>query len=175
MGDESTALVPRRYLTKEERRIRRFQHPTPGRRGYPPSTKRKIIDLISFSDHTVEKICAMPGMPDHSTIWAWIRDDAEFAAAYENSKRVRAARLVERVLDDLGEVGRDDIVRAKVLGETSRARFKAAALFDPARYSESMHGALNRLPTGNAVSISISIGESVAETVTIEGKVASKP
>ena len=114
-------------------------------------------------------------MPSHVTVWQWLKDDKDFASGYENAKRLRAARMIEQTLAEVERCGDDDIVFAKIMGEKARIRFKAAALFDPARYSEAMHGINARLPTGNAVSISISIGENVAETVTIEGKLASKP
>jgi hypothetical protein len=107
-------------------------------------------------------------------LWTWCRDDPEFAVAYENAKKIRAARLVEAVLSDIAKIGPEDESKARVMDAKARHRFKAASLFDPARYSESMHGALQRLPTGNAVQININLGGQTQETVTIEGKTNAK-
>jgi transposase-like protein len=170
MSEQSTALVPRRHWTKEERRIRRFQYPTPGRKGYPPSTKRRIIELLETTNHSIFEICAMPGMPDHSTVWDWMKSDTEFGSSYENAKRVRAARMVEQAISDVERCGDNDLQFAKVMDAKARIRFKAAALFDPARYSEAMSGALNRLPSGNQVQVVINIPGVAAEAVTVEAE-----
>lgn len=170
MSEQSTALVPRRKWTPEYRRQFRMENRQPGRKGYPPRVKKEVIHLLETTAISVEKICAMPGMPSNVTIWQWIRDDAEFAEAYESSKRIRAARLVEQSLNDVERCGDEDILFAKVMDAKAKVRFKAAALFDPARYSENMAGALNRLPTGNQVQVIINIPGVAAEPITIEGK-----
>jgi hypothetical protein len=172
MSDQSTALVPRRHMTPEQRRHRDHLFPHPSRRGYPPSTKKKVITLLTLQAESISKICSMPGMPSENTIWMWCQSDPVFAAAYEQSKRIRAARLVETVLNDIASVGPRDREAAQVMDAKARHRLKIAALYDPAKYSEGMQGALNRLPTGNAVQISINIGGQPTETVTIEGKVS---
>lgn len=168
MSDESTALVPRRKWTPEMRRERKFRYPQPGRAGYPPSVKRRFLELVTFTEQSMEQICAMPGMPDFVTIWTWVQNDPEFAQAYENSKRLRAAQAVERVISDIAAVS--DLDSARIMDLKAKHRLKIAALYDPARYSESMQAGLNRLPTGNAVQINIQIGEGQTVTVDAEGK-----
>jgi hypothetical protein len=170
MSEQSTALVPRRKWTPEQRRKFHFISPQPGRKGYPPSTKKRILELLETTNHSMEKICSMPGMPSFVTAWQWMKDDAEFSKGYENAKRSRAARLVEQSLADVEDCGATDMDRAKVMGEKARIRFKAAALFDPARYSEAMSGALNRLPSGNQVQVVINIPGVASEAVTVEAE-----
>lgn len=168
MSDEGMALTAYRDLTPDEREERQYLRPHPGRAGYSQEVKKQFLELMEIEYLSIERICSIPGMPTPPTVWNWMRDDAEFAQAYENLKRLRAARMIEQTISDIE--ASDDLEKAKLMDLKARHRIKIAGLLDPARWSESMQGALSRLPTGNAVQINIQIGEGQTVTVDAEGK-----
>ncbi|SLN31941.1 hypothetical protein [Oceanibacterium hippocampi] len=68
----------------------------------------RLADGISL-----RRIAADPAMPARSTIWRWLAEKPEFAAAYRRARAADAERLADEILEIADDGGDDYVLGAK--------------------------------------------------------------
>lgn len=80
---------------------------------YTPEQRKDIQDRLCrgiAAGMSVSKCCAFPGMPEKTTIFAWLMEDEDFSNQYARARESRADARSDRI-DEL-----TDAVKAGTLG-----------------------------------------------------------
>lgn len=82
---------------------------------YNSEIAEKICDLVATSTDGIRKICALPGMPDITTVNLWRYKHPEFSLQYYKAKAHQAELLAEQTLEiaDDNSADRDEDGKAK--------------------------------------------------------------
>lgn len=109
----------------------------------------KICELIC-EGKPLKPICRMEGMPTWRTVYNWIRDVPEFAAAMEEARRLGARAIAEEALEiadtpiegveiTVDDEGKETVKRADMLGHRKlqiETRLKLLAKWHPREYGD---------------------------------------
>ena len=122
---------------------------------YPEELKHQILDRLAAGE-SLKAICAAPDMPDRTTVWRWMIADKDLSEKYELCKQSRARALFEQALGEVESIhDRDSAYIAHV---KSNLLLKAAALCDPAKFSDKTHANIHKRGDGTTLNININIG-----------------
>ena len=67
---------------------------------YDDATKNAMVDALLVQIETgksMREVCRMDGMPDHTTVIRWMRDDAALATRYARARTAQADTLFDRM------------------------------------------------------------------------------
>ena len=104
---------PVKVTTKGKRRksLKLVAPPIMGRpTTYTPELAAAIVDWI-YQDYTLRQICALPNMPDKSTIMRWLAKHDDFCDHYARAHEVRAFSLEEEVNEIADDSSNDWMAR----------------------------------------------------------------
>lgn len=132
----------------------------PAPRTFDETHKDRVLTGIA-SGRTLSALCREPGMPSRLTIVRWRKEDPDFAAQYEEARKVGAEALADEIID----IGEQPVERVNgridagfVVWQKLRTdlRLKTIGHLDPARYGDKQQ---------------VSIGNKDGETLKVEGGV----
>lgn len=104
--------------------------------------EQSLLARVSQGE-SLNAICTQPDMPTRKSVYEWLKDDAEFRAAYEFAIAMRAEKMAEEIIeiaDEMppndGEIGKFD--SAWVAWQKNRvdARKWTASRLLPKKYGE---------------------------------------
>lgn len=79
---------------------------------YTPELAAEICERLAQGE-TLAAICALPGMPSHTTVWKWVtRNTDGFADAYARAREKGLDAMAEELLG-IADDGRNDFVERK--------------------------------------------------------------
>ncbi len=122
--------------------------------------KDRVLTGIA-SGKTLSALCREPGMPSRLTIVRWRKQDPDFAAEYDEARRIGAEALADEIID-IGEQtpdrvnGRVDAGFVAWQKLRTDLRLKTIAHLDPSRYGDKQQ---------------VSIGNKEGEALKVEGGV----
>ncbi len=129
------------------------------RKQYSQEAKAEILDEVFTrlaEGESLNLICDDEHLPTKETISEWMSLEHELMRRYEALAPVRAMALFELAL---WEVQRASCPKTMAMAvQRSNVYLRAAALLDPAKYSDKTHTQLGKLGSGQAVSIILNIG-----------------
>lgn len=73
---------------------------------YPPEIRVVICERIANGE-SLRAICAGDGMPDKSTVFAWLASDEAFSDQYARARALQAEHMAEEILE-IADDGRND-------------------------------------------------------------------
>lgn len=120
-----------------------------------------IILTAIASGRTLSSLCRDKGMPSRLTIMNWRKSDPEFAAQYDEARKIGAEALADEIID-IGEQkperanGRIDPGFVAWQKLRTDLRLKTIAHLDPSRYGDKQQ---------------VSVGNKEGETLKVEGGV----
>jgi hypothetical protein len=122
--------------------------------------KDRILTGIA-SGKTLSALCREPGMPSRLTVVRWRKTDPDFAAEYDEARKIGAEALSDEIID-IGEQtpdrvnGRIDAGFVAWQKLRTDLRLKTIAHLDPTRYGDKQQ---------------VSIGNKEGEALKVEGGV----
>jgi hypothetical protein len=120
-----------------------------------------IILTAIASGRTLSSLCRDKGMPSRLTIMNWRKSDPDFAAQYDEARKIGAEALADEIID-IGEQkperanGRIDPGFVAWQKLRTDLRLKTIAHLDPSRYGDKQQ---------------VSVGNKEGETLKVEGGV----
>jgi transposase-like protein len=99
---------------------------------YTPELADKVCAAIA-DGKSIRAVCKLAGMPSKATVFRWLREHPEFAAAYEVATDERADTMIDEIVDiaDNCKVDKDSIRKAKLRID---ARVEQAQRMKPKKY-----------------------------------------
>jgi len=94
---------------------------------YDDATKNAMVDALLVQIETgksMREVCRMDGMPDHTTVIRWMRDDAALATRYARARTAQADTLFDRMeaVEEAVAAGTMDSHAARVVLDSMRWR-----------------------------------------------------
>ena len=94
---------------------------------YDDATKNAMVDALLVQIETgksMREVCRMDGMPDHTTVIRWMRDDAALATRYARARMAQADVLFDRMeaVEEAVSAGTMDSHAARVVLDSMRWR-----------------------------------------------------
>ena len=94
---------------------------------YDDATKNAMVDALLVQIETgksMREVCRMDGMPDHTTVIRWMRDDAALATRYARARTAQADTLFDRMeaVEEAVSAGTMDSHAARVVLDSMRWR-----------------------------------------------------
>ena len=94
---------------------------------YDDATKNAMVDALLVQIETgksMREVCRMDGMPDHTTVIRWMRDDAGLATKYARARMAQADVLFDRMeaVEEAVSAGTMDSHAARVVLDSMRWR-----------------------------------------------------
>jgi hypothetical protein len=130
----------------------------------PTTRTEEIEDMILTriaSGQTLSSLCRVKGMPARITIMRWRKQDEEFAARYDDARKMGAEALADEIIDIADQpperaAGRIDAGYVAWQKLRTDLRLKTIAHLDPSRYGDKQQ---------------LSIGNREGEALKVEGGV----
>lgn len=183
MDQETQPAVSSKFMeimrAREIERERVAEAVTPFRRRqrthYSENQKHEVLDEVFArlaEGESLHLICEDKHLPTKETVSEWLALDHEAMKRYESLAPTRAMALFELALYEVQRAS----CRETMLIAEKRANLylKAAALLNPAKYSDKTHTALGKgQGTAQAVQITLNIGSNEVQKgaiTTIEGE-----
>jgi len=94
---------------------------------YDDATKNAMVDSLLVqieAGKSMREVCRMDGMPDHTTVIRWMRDDASLATKYARARMAQADVLFDRMeaVEEAVTAGTMDSHAARVVLDSMRWR-----------------------------------------------------
>jgi len=94
---------------------------------YDDATKNAMVDSLLVqieAGKSMREVCRMEGMPDHTTVIRWMRDDASLATRYARARMAQADVLFDRMeaVEEAVSAGTMDSHAARVVLDSMRWR-----------------------------------------------------
>jgi len=94
---------------------------------YDDATKNAMVDSLLVqieAGKSMREVCRMDGMPDHTTVIRWMRDDASLATRYARARMAQADVLFDRMeaVEEAVTAGTMDSHAARVVLDSMRWR-----------------------------------------------------
>jgi hypothetical protein len=94
---------------------------------YDDATKNAMVDSLLVqieAGKSMREVCRMDGMPDHTTVIRWMRDDASLATRYARARMAQADVLFDRMeaVEEAVSAGTMDSHAARVVLDSMRWR-----------------------------------------------------
>lgn len=94
---------------------------------YDDVTKNVMVDSLLVqieAGKSMREVCRMEGMPDHTTVIRWMRDDASLATKYARARMAQADVLFDRMeaVEEAVSAGTMDSHAARVVLDSMRWR-----------------------------------------------------
>jgi hypothetical protein len=94
---------------------------------YDDATKSVMVDSLLVqieAGKSMREVCRMDGMPDHTTVIRWMRDDASLATRYARARMAQADVLFDRMeaVEEAVSAGTMDSHAARVVLDSMRWR-----------------------------------------------------
>jgi hypothetical protein len=94
---------------------------------YDDATKNVMVDSLLVqieAGKSMREVCRMEGMPDHTTVIRWMRDDASLATRYARARMAQADVLFDRMeaVEEAVSAGTMDSHAARVVLDSMRWR-----------------------------------------------------
>lgn len=94
---------------------------------YDEATKNAMVDSLLVqieAGKSMREVCRMDGMPDHTTVIRWMRDDASLATRYARARMAQADVLFDRMeaVEEAVSAGTMDSHAARVVLDSMRWR-----------------------------------------------------
>lgn len=94
---------------------------------YDDVTKSEMVDALLVqieAGKSMREVCRMDGMPDHTTMIRWMRDDAALATKYARARMAQADVLFDRMeaVEEAVSSGQMDSHAARVVLDSMRWR-----------------------------------------------------
>ena len=94
---------------------------------YDDATKNAMVDSLLVqieAGKSMREVCRMDGMPDHTTVIRWMRDDASLATKYARARMAQADVLFDRMeaVEEAVSAGTMDSHAARVVLDSMRWR-----------------------------------------------------
>ena len=94
---------------------------------YDDVTKNVMVDSLLVqieAGKSMREVCRMDGMPDHTTVIRWMRDDASLATRYARARMAQADVLFDRMeaVEEAVSAGTMDSHAARVVLDSMRWR-----------------------------------------------------
>lgn len=94
---------------------------------YDDVTKNEMVDSLMVqieAGKSMREVCRMDGMPDHTTVIRWMRDDASLATKYARARMAQADVLFDRMeaVEEAVSAGTMDSHAARVVLDSMRWR-----------------------------------------------------
>ena len=94
---------------------------------YDDVTKSEMVDALLVqieAGKSMREVCRMDGMPDHTTVIRWMRDDAALATRYARARMAQADVLFDRMeaVEEAVSAGTMDSHAARVVLDSMRWR-----------------------------------------------------
>ncbi|MEO7198590.1 MAG: hypothetical protein ABIY56_00050 [Dokdonella sp.] len=106
---------------KKKARKRGAKSVTPAVMGRPTLYSSQVADAIVdwiYQDYTLRQICALPNMPDKSTIMRWLAKHEDFRDHYARAHEIRAFSMEEEVNEIADDSSNDYMERVLKDGTT---------------------------------------------------------
>ena len=87
---------------------------------YSPDLAAEICAQIAEGSH-LAKVCRGDGMPVLRTVYNWLQEREDFAAAYDRARQVRADTWEGEIAEIADDTSQDYVDKVKPDGETYRA------------------------------------------------------
>jgi len=94
---------------------------------YDDAVKNEMMDSLLLhieSGKSMREVCRMDGMPDHTTVIRWMRDDGALATKYARARKAQADVLFDRMetVEEQVSAGTMDSHAARVVLDSMRWR-----------------------------------------------------